>query len=115
MPEPSHGDHELDLRLAEIDRKLRAIQADLLPERERRMSPEPATRLQPPASEQAPAGPETRASPEPPAGPETRAGPEPPAAPPAPEKHTKLLAAMRELLGAYGLTLEALSSDRPER
>jgi hypothetical protein len=87
----------LDLRLAEIDRKLRAIQADLLPEREPRMSPEAAANANPPAS------------PEPPAS------PPPPAAPAPPETHTKLLAAMRELLGAYGLTLEALSSDRPER
>ena len=35
MSEPSSGASELDARLAEIDRRLRSIQAELVPERER--------------------------------------------------------------------------------
>jgi len=35
MPEPSSGVSELDARLAEIDRRLRSIQAELVPEHER--------------------------------------------------------------------------------
>ncbi len=34
MPQPSPGQSELDARLAEIDRRLREIQADLVPDRE---------------------------------------------------------------------------------
>lgn len=84
MPDLSHGASELEGRLTEIDRKLRAIQVDLDPTREPRPSrPSPPT-LEEPA--------------------DRRSGPTVPA-----EMHAKLLSATRDLLDAYGWTLQQLS------
>jgi hypothetical protein len=149
MPDLSHGASELDARLAEIDRKLRAIQVDLDPAREPRPSrpsapaPEPADAPSEPPLEPAPEPP-LEAEPEPPleAAPEEpahgRSGPlasllqrssprpvppreraprHPAGGPTVPaEMHAKLVSAMRDLLDAYGWTLQQLPvAADPER
>jgi hypothetical protein len=64
MSELSHGAPDLDTRLAEIDRRLREIQADLLPEREPRPS-------RPPAGDEPPESPQATEEPQRPAEPRT--------------------------------------------
>jgi hypothetical protein len=110
MTDLSQGASELDARLADIDRKLRAIQVDLDPERE----PRPSRPLAPPPEQPPPgrSGPLAsllqRSSPRP-VPPRASA-----ALPPAlgamlpPEMHAKLVSAMRDLLDAYGWTLRQL-------
>jgi hypothetical protein len=145
MPDLSHGASELDARLAEIDRKLRAIQVDLDPDREPRSSrpaapapessePEPAlSEPEPREPEPAVSEPEPRERPleaaqagpaqgrsgplasllqrsSPRSTPPRERAPEPPAAGimvPS-EIHAKLVSAMRDLLDAYGWTLQQL-------
>ena len=98
MPEASHAAPDLDARLTEIDDCLRLIQSELVPERR----PAPS-RLRPPDPGR-PAPPD--------AAPEEVERPPPPAAPPplaaVADPHAKLLAAMRELLDAYGMVLAQL-------
>ncbi len=137
MPELIRGPSELDTRLAEIDRKLREIQVDLDPGREpapsqatpdaRDVSAEAPMQPSPHPPQAPPQGPPP--PPDPPS-PRTkgRSGPlasllqrssrrpPPPRAPASgadlggvsPETHAKLLSAMRDLLDAYGWTLQQL-------
>ncbi len=140
MPDLSHGASELDARLAEIDRKLRAIQVELDPARQPRPSrpsapaPEPADAPSEPPLGPAPE-PSLEAAPEEPAhgrsGPLAsllqRSSPRPvrpheraprhPGGPTVPaEMHAKLVSAMRDLLDAYGWTLQQLPvAADPER
>ncbi len=121
MPRPSR---DIDDRLADLDRRLREVQAELLPGREPRPAaappaaeppppshePPPPSREPPPPPREPPPGP-----PEPPPRPPAPPGPPPHGGPPGPpsspgpppgtgpltELHVKLLASFRELLDAY--------------
>ena len=110
MTDLSQGASELDARLADIDRKLRAIQVDLDPERE----PAPSRPFAPPAEQPRPgrSGPLAsllqRSSPRPVPPRESAAESPPPGAMLPPEMHAKLVSAMRDLLDAYGWTLQQL-------
>ena len=117
MPDLSHGASELDARLAEIDRKLRAIQVELDPGREPRPSRPSAPAQEEPAHGRS--GPLAsllqRSSPRP--APPRESTPDPAGGAMVPaEMHAKLVSAMRDLLDAYGWTLEQLPvAADPER
>lgn len=91
MSQPTPEGGEIDSRLEELDRRLRAVQDELLPEREPR-------RVR--GVEDAPG---------PPPGPPPQPEPPPPP-PPRPAAvtavHTKLVSSLRELLGAYESLLD---------
>ena len=105
MSQPTPEGGEIDSRLEELDRRLRAVQDELLPEREPRRvrgvedapgaplgprpAPEPPSALEPP--------------PPPPPPPRPAVGP-PPAGVTA--VHTKLVSSLHELLGAYESLLD---------
>jgi hypothetical protein len=131
MTDLSQGASELDARLAEIDRKLRAIQVDLDPEREPSPSrPSPVAQHPTPGPPDLP--PESPSEPAQEPRPAGRSGPleallqaSPRSAAPResapehpatgamlpPEMHAKLVSAMRDLLDAYGWTLRQLPVD----
>ena len=117
MTDLSHGASGLDGRLAEIDRQLRAIQVELDPTREPRPSRPPPAQKEPAHGRSGPLASlleQSSARPVPPLeSPPTHraAGPTVPA-----EMHAKLLSAMRDLLDAYGGTLQQLPvAADPER
>jgi hypothetical protein len=121
MSPPTPEGREIDSRLEELDRRLRAVQDELLPEREPRPvrgvqdAPRPPDAPPPPAEPPRP--------PDPPPPPPARLEPAPAAAAiPSPASvttaHSKLVSSLRELLGAYESLLgqfPAPAADRPTR
>jgi hypothetical protein len=100
MSQPTPEGREIDSRLEELDRRLRAVQDELLPERESR-----PVRV----AEDAPPPPPPRAAPPPPPPPLPR--PAPPPAVPITAVHSKLISSLRDLLDAY----ESLLTEFPPR
>jgi outer membrane biosynthesis protein TonB len=131
MSQPTFEGREIDSRLEELDRRLRAVQEDLLPEGEPRPvrdgeavsppePPEPPAPPEPPEPPPpAPDPPPPPPAPPPPPRAERPPPPPRPAAPPSPAGvttvHSKLVSSLRELLGAYEELLDQFPSADPPR
>ena len=100
---------DIDERLADLDRRLREVQAELMPGRGPRPAAESSTPPDLPPVPEPPPPPPEPPPPEPPPPPPAPPPPAPPVPPPLPsagaapltELHAKLLASFRGLLDAY--------------